>query len=383
MSLRFWALAAIYHTALAAVCIPRARAWLRRDSASVGHIGFGRTIAVDALWFGVTALVMAWTLAGSLPDPPFARIRFWSQAVFGEALLYLAFLSGLHWHRRLVSRSAFLTVPVLVLVAVYADAYHVDPHQLQVEEHGLDLAGRLRERRSGSIRLLHISDIQTHHVGDYERRVVRAAAGLAPDLVVMTGDYVHRRLLPGAVETGRELADLLRREGPRPPLGTWAVGGDTDGSAIEAQLRESGVGWLDDEAVTVTVPGGPAITLIGLAPATSRGRDGTLRRLIASTPPDSPRIVFGHAPDFILGLQEGPRIDLALAGHTHGGQVVLPFFGPLLTLSDVPRDVAAGGVHQLGPVRVHVSRGVGMERGSAPQIRFLCPPEICVLTLRY
>jgi predicted MPP superfamily phosphohydrolase len=77
------------------------------------------------------------------------------------------------------------------------------------------------------------------------------------------------------------------------------------------------------------------------------------------------------------------RIDLALAGHTHGGQVVVPFFGPLLTLSDVPRHVAAGGVHELGPVRVHVSRGVGMERGSAPQIRFFCPPEICLLTLRY
>ena len=61
----------------------------------------------------------------------------------------------------------------------------------------------------------------------------------------------------------------------------------------------------------------------------------------------------------------------------------MPFFGPLLTLSDVPRHVAAGGVHELGPVRVHVSRGVGMERGSAPQIRFFCPPEICLLTLRY
>jgi hypothetical protein len=93
--------------------------------------------------------------------------------------------------------------------------------------------------------------------------------------------------------------------------------------------------------------------------------------------------VLGHSPDYVLGLRDGPRIELAFAGHTHGGQIVVPFFGPPLTLSRVPRHIAAGGLHELGRVFVHVSRGVGMERGSAPQIRFLCPPEICVLTLGY
>ena len=129
---------------------------------------------------------------------------------------------------------------------------------------------------------------------------------------------------------------------------------------------------------------GPPLTLIGLSPATSKGRrPATLRRLVSEAPSHSPRIVFGHAPDYVLGLRDGPPIGLALAGHTHGGQIVVPFVGPPLTLSRVPRHIAAGGLHGHGRTPVHVSRGVGMERGSAPQIRFLCPPEICILTLRY
>ena len=76
------------------------------------------------------------------------------------------------------------------------------------------------------------------------------------------------------------------------------------------------------------------------------------------------------------------RAHLALAGHTHGGQVVLPFFGPPMTLSRLPRRYA-GGLHDYHGLPLHVSRGIGMERGSAPQIRFLCPPEICVIELRY
>jgi hypothetical protein len=84
-------------------------------------------------------------------------------------------------------------------------------------------------------------------------------------------------------------------------------------------------------------------------------------------------------PDVALGLRPGSRIDLVVAGHTHGGQVVLPGFGPPMTLSHVPRAVAAGGLHDLGGNAIYVSRGVGCERGQAPRIRFLCPPEVSLL----
>jgi predicted MPP superfamily phosphohydrolase len=75
-------------------------------------------------------------------------------------------------------------------------------------------------------------------------------------------------------------------------------------------------------------------------------------------------------------------VDLALAGHTHGGQVVLPFVGALYTKTSLPRAYASG-LHDFGGILVNVSAGVGMERGTAPQIRFLCPPEISVIDVRF
>ena len=66
---------------------------------------------------------------------------------------------------------------------------------------------------------------------------------------------------------------------------------------------------------------------------------------------------------------------------SNGGQVVVPAYGPPITLSRVPRDVAAGGLHDLGGRRIYVSRGIGMERIQAPRLRLFCPPEISVLTL--
>jgi hypothetical protein len=91
-------------------------------------------------------------------------------------------------------------------------------------------------------------------------------------------------------------------------------------------------------------------------------------------------VVFAHAPDFSLSADVGG--DLLIAGHTHGGQVQLPLIGPLITFSHVSRRAAAGGITDLGGGRqLLVSRGIGMERGSAPRLRFLCPPEIVVVDL--
>jgi predicted MPP superfamily phosphohydrolase len=70
-----------------------------------------------------------------------------------------------------------------------------------------------------------------------------------------------------------------------------------------------------------------------------------------------------------------------VAGHTHGGQVVVPGFGPLMTMSEVPRDVARGGLHWIDGNPIYVSPGVGMERRQAPQVRLFARPSVGVLEL--
>ena len=89
-------------------------------------------------------------------------------------------------------------------------------------------------------------------------------------------------------------------------------------------------------------------------------------------------IILGHNPNFSL---KRPKADLYLAGHTHGGQVQLPFIGPLITLSDVPKEQAHGRSDLPDGTTLIVSRGIGMERYDAPRLRFFCPPEIVVIDL--
>jgi predicted MPP superfamily phosphohydrolase len=84
----------------------------------------------------------------------------------------------------------------------------------------------------------------------------------------------------------------------------------------------------------------------------------------------------------VLDLEHDSGFDLVVAGHTHGGQVQLPLFGPAITLTGVPRHVAAGGQHEINGNLIYVSRGVGIERGQAPRLRFMCPPEIAILELK-
>src|SRR5262249_52267932 len=115
----------------------------------------------------------------------------------------------------------------------------------------------------------------------------------------------------------------------------------------------------------------------------SPARD-VVRALEADPSAGDLRILLSHAPDAVYALAKDSRVDLVVAGHTHGGQIAVPWFGPLLTLSRVPRSAAAGGLHQVesaGSLHwLYVTRGIGMERLQAPRVRLWCPPEVSVVT---
>ncbi len=91
--------------------------------------------------------------------------------------------------------------------------------------------------------------------------------------------------------------------------------------------------------------------------------------------------MLAHRPDVVTTLAPRSHVDLVVCGHTHGGQVQLPWIGPPFVLSSVPRAVGAGGLSELGGHKLYVSRGIGWEHGHAPRVRFRCPPEVSLLTL--
>ena len=100
--------------------------------------------------------------------------------------------------------------------------------------------------------------------------------------------------------------------------------------------------------------------------------------MIRNRPPDRFHLVLGHVPNFALGKIDA---DLLVAGHTHGGQVRLPFDGSVDHELSIPRAWAAGLTELPGGGKLLVLRGIGMERGYAPRIRFLCRPELMVIDL--
>jgi predicted MPP superfamily phosphohydrolase len=124
------------------------------------------------------------------------------------------------------------------------------------------------------------------------------------------------------------------------------------------------------------------MSLVGLTLNESRGDDLTALALVERARDGDLRVVLGHRPDFVKALAGRTRVDLALAGHTHGGQIVVPGFGAPITLSSLPRRYASG-LHLFEGIPLHVNPGIGMERLTAPQVRFLCPPEVSVLDVRY
>ena len=151
------------------------------------------------------------------------------------------------------------------------------------------------------------------------------------------------------------------------------------GPRAETSSRERRFDAWSTKALSWPCPVAIPLTVTGLSRDRGRERDPNwLAWLLGRGPRGDHRIVISHSPDFIDAMPE--RVDLVLAGHTHGGQVVIPFFGPPRTASRLPR-LYAGGLNDYRGTPLHVSRGVGMERGFTPPVRFLCPPEICVLDL--
>jgi hypothetical protein len=168
------------------------------------------------------------------------------------------------------------------------------------------------------------------------------------------------------------------------PLDVYAVLGNHDywhpsGAARVAQaLRDAFAGrrfemLLNDNRVINA--GGALLHIVGVDDVWEQQHD--LRRAIASLPPDQPAILLAHEPDLADEAATTHPFVLQLSGHSHGGQVRLPFIGaPLLPPYGQKYPI---GLQRAGDMLVYTSRGVGM---IAPAVRFNCQPEVTLITLR-
>ena len=264
----------------------------------------------------------------------------------------------------------------LLLVGALAWGFLGEPQRLVVRRYQLQLSGW--PRALGGLKLALLSDL---HVGSpfwdlpaLERLVERTNAE-KPDLVLLAGDYLIGGV-PGGTFVGPEpIAATLSRL--RAPLGVVAVLGNHDwlngGEGFRRAFATHRIALLEDRALPLEYRG-TRFTVVGLSDRVMHPTDprAALRGV------EGPTLVLVHEPDV---FESFPRLglfpQLTLAGHTHGGQVRLPFLGRPVVPSDFGERYAYGHIVENGR-HLFVTSGVGT---SIMPVRFLVPPEVVIMIL--
>jgi len=311
----------------------------------------------------VSAAVTAVVLACICSSNAFGVLRLVSYGLFVHGTIVLAVSAVLLWPVRRVAAVGSAMLAILLLV-VGIDGFLIEPNWLEVSHMRIETPKLTRP-----VRIVVLADLQTDRFGHHERNVFRQIMRQKPDLVLLAGDYLQAERAQRQ-QLCRQINGLLHELGFPGRAPAYAVWGNIDSSewpqmfdglpvVVVSSTRSFDLGGLDLTCLTL-----------------HDSRDRALR--LKAPDPERFHLVLGHRPDFALGRIEA---DLLVAGHTHGGQVRLPWIGPVLRMSYVPRDWTAGLTELPGGGKLVVSRGVGMVRLGAPQVRFLCRPELAVIDL--
>ena len=272
-----------------------------------------------------------------------------------------------------------LRIALAILIAIFLFlglwAFVWEPSRLIVHEETIVLP-RWPSALNG-IKIAAISDI---HAGspfidvDKLHLLVARTNETKPDLIVLLGDYMVRDTWHSKTVEPEVIAEALKDL--RAPLGVYAVLGNHDWwydvTRVRTAFVNGGIRVVDNDVVRLE-KNGHAFWVVGIADAWSAKDDiaGTAKHV----PEGEPAIALTHNPDIIRRFP--PAFQLTLAGHTHGGQVNLPFLGRRIVPSEYGEQYAAGHIEEEGK-HLFVTTGVGT---SVFPVRFRVPPEIAVLTL--
>lgn len=233
--------------------------------------------------------------------------------------------------------------------------------------------------QGGDIRIALLSDI---HIGSRHvpaarvANIVRVVNNARPDIILMPGDFIggHTPRENHSPAFVAEVNDGLAQFGAlRAPLGVYASIGNHDvwydAAAVTNGLRAAGVHVLANSVGNTATD----ICVVGLADHDTQTEDPTTFDRCTK---GNPVIALMHSPDSFALLP--PYARLSVAGHTHGGQINLPFYGRRVTATQAGRKYAYGLVNVRG-VPAFVTAGIGT---SILPARFRAPPEVVIITLR-
>ncbi len=276
---------------------------------------------------------------------------------------------------------------LLGLFAILFWAVSIEPNWYRLKKIRIHLPKKVKK----PFTILHLSD--THFIGNAgsKKRFFQELSMLNPDLVCLTGDVIDN---DGGIETATRLLSGIRAR-----YGSFFILGNHDyydyrlkdvllynagitrkssvrnnTSKFTAELKKIGVTTVINQSVKLEVHGNPVVLGGTDDPLTQRV---DFERTLHDMKPGSVNILLTHSLDSILKLSHH-GIDLILAGHTHGGQLRVPFLGPIFCESKLPRRFI-DGLHDYKGIRTLVSRGLGASRLTFP--RFCCRPEAILIEL--
>ncbi len=286
-------------------------------------------------------------------------------------------------HKLHITRRRFLAASACAAAGLALYAGEFERHRIEISRRDIFLPG-LPAAFDG-FRVAQLSDI---HLDQFTepfmlRDAVNQVNRLNPDAVFLTGDYVTFGFLPTRFSIGPawQCARLLNNlQCPN----RYAVLGNHDvmisRKEVIAALSANGITVLDNAYLPIERAGG-RFWLAGLDdPVVGNPDPGAAIPAFIRNVPHEPIVLLCHAPDYadhLVTIAAGQAVALMVSGHTHGGQVRLPFVGPIALPAMGKKYVQ--GWFRFGKLQLYVNRGLGTV---GVPFRFDCPPEITLLTLR-
>jgi len=273
---------------------------------------------------------------------------------------------------------SILAIPLFILIIGLCYAYGrlIEVNWIKIECVDIPIRGLPAEFEG--FKIVQLSDLYVTELGKREKKLPAMVNSIGADAIFITGDFA--RTAAGEKIAASIISKLEARHG------IWGVSGNWDSTQTLKACEDAGLQMLMSETDTIEI-GEKHLGIIGLrvGVATRVVNTETQRKAIAKLkaelPAGAPIILLEHMPRIIHAAQE-EGIDLVLSGHTHGGQVRIPFGPAIVTPSDLGIRTSKG-LYEFKDTYLYINPGIGLEPGpDFIRVRFWCRPEITVITLR-
>lgn len=268
-----------------------------------------------------------------------------------------------------------ISLTILVGVLVFSDAFYIEPNLLTVKKYSL----KENKQATQDLKIVQITDIHLqdkYYPVEKLDKLIKKVNAQNPDLVVFTGDLMDNCSQFSQVY---DISPYLSQFEAK--LGKYAIWGNRDygGGAsrhYETIMKESGFTLLTNTGTTVAVSEEKSIFIGGVDDGLLGNPD--IKASIANMTDEDYKLVLMHEPDMADGLK-GSGVDLILAGHSHGGQVRIPFLKVVTTSMAEKYPKGFYDIDKENGTKLYVNSGIGTTHIAA---RFLTPPQVAVFNIK-